>query len=555
MSRHEQGRMSGGRIARGRGRDLRLAGVVLGAAVLLEAIYVSRFSPFVTNDSAMHLNVSAALTDSLRGWDLGARFLEWNFWPSPNVLTDLVLAIGIEAVGPEWSERLVLLGYVIALPFATLYAVTSNRAASAWLALFALPLTFTLTFLYGFLNFSYSVVLFLVVAGFVLRIPAQMPRGRTAVLAALLLLAFFTHFVGFLAACLFVMLVLGARAAVQTAQRRTILVRGGAALIPGAALALVFVASSDSASVATWYRPTRGRLQELVTLTWGLVAYDDLEKLACVGLAVVLWGLIVLAAVRRRPWHERDPDTIGVALFAVLVALIELLAPEAVGSGGSFLTQRLALFPVYGALIWLARQDLRRSELMAGAVVAVAAAFSLAGVRNDELRQIERISADQAALTPCVQRDATIVQLDLARVPLGSAARIETLTNEAGRFAVARRGIDLANYQWTVPFSPQHFRPETDPYEYLAVGHAFHHVPPDVTFGRFERATGAGVDVVVLWARPAVTDAERTTKAFENFERSLRKRYHLYARSPLGWWEVWSKRPGTCARPRATASP
>jgi hypothetical protein len=243
-------------------------------------------------------------------------------------------------------------------------------------------------------------------------------------------------------------------------------------------------------------------------------------------------------------------------LFTVLLGVIELLAPEAVGSGGSFLTQRLALFPAYGALMWLGRQHLRRGELIVAATVAVVAAVGLGAVRHDELRHIELVAADQAAIVNCVPRGATIVQSNLADVTFGSAGRIDALTSETGRLAAERDGIDLANYNWEVPFLLQRFRPETNPYTYLAVGRRFHRVPPVLKFAEFERATRNSVDVVVLWARPRMTDAARRSSTWRRFDRSLRTRYRRTARSPLGWWEVWTRAPlsVTSVEPRDSPS-
>lgn len=403
--------------------------LVLGAAVFLEIAYILLFSPFVTNDMATHIGSSAAFVDSLAGFELGSRFLEWNPWPAPNLLAHLFLSVLIAAAGVESAEIIVLVVYVIALPFAALYAVRSTQEGSEWLAFFVLPLTFSFAFLYGFVNFSYSVVVFLVVAGFVLRTDARMTTRRSVALAALLVLAFFSHFVGYLAACLFVLAVIGVRAACLASRRRTILVHGAIALLPAAVLALIFVVSSESASDISWSGPTR-RVAGMVTLTWGTVSYDRLEIIFCLVAAAALWVLIARSALARRPWRERDPDTIALAVFTLSAALVTVAAPDAVGSGGSYLSERLVLFPVLGVLIWLSRQSLRTVHFVTGAAVAVVAAAGLALVRYDELREIERIADDLAVTIPCVGRQATMVQGNLADVRVGSAGRIDALTAE-----------------------------------------------------------------------------------------------------------------------------
>ena len=165
--------------------------LVLGVGVGLEIVYISLFSPFVTTDGAAHAGAAAALVDTVRGFELDGRFLEWNPWPAPNLLGNLLLAALLPVFGVEWALRLILAGYVVALPVATLYAVRAMRPGSAWLACFALPVTFSFCVLWGFFSFAYSIIAFLLTAGFLLRSPLRLARTRTAALAGLLLLTFF----------------------------------------------------------------------------------------------------------------------------------------------------------------------------------------------------------------------------------------------------------------------------------------------------------------------------------------------------------------------------
>lgn len=50
-----------------------------------QVAYLFIYSPFLTNDGAAHIGSAAALVDSLRGFELGDRFIEWNPWPAPSV--------------------------------------------------------------------------------------------------------------------------------------------------------------------------------------------------------------------------------------------------------------------------------------------------------------------------------------------------------------------------------------------------------------------------------------------------------------------------------------
>ncbi len=189
--------------------------------MFLEVVYVLLFSPFVTDDAALHIGSAAALGDSIiGGFDVADGFLEWNPWPAPSVVANVLLALLVPIVGVDWAERLVVIVYT--LPAATLYAVCGLHPGWGWLACFALPLTFSFTFIAGFFNFSYSVVAFLVVAGFVLRSPFRMTTGRTAALSALLLFTFFCHLVGYGVAVIFAVTVFAMRGLFHVELRATL---------------------------------------------------------------------------------------------------------------------------------------------------------------------------------------------------------------------------------------------------------------------------------------------------------------------------------------------
>ena len=75
----------------------------------------------------------------------------------------------------------------------------------------------------------------------------------------------------------------------------------------------------------------------------------------------------------------REEDALfGYATAALLIALV---APADVQSGGSYIPERLALFPVYGLALWLAAHDLPGRMAASAAVVSVLAAVALVTLR------------------------------------------------------------------------------------------------------------------------------------------------------------------------------
>ncbi len=514
--------------------------LVLAGALLLEVAYVLLFSPFVTDDGPLHVGSAAALLDSIGGSDPWGRFVEWNPIPAPAIVANLLLVGLLPIVGMEWAERLLVIGYVCGVPLATLYAVRAMRPGWTWLAFFALPLTFSYAFLTGFFNFSYSIIAFLLTAGFVLRVPDRPTNGKTAALVALLLLTFFCHLVGYAAAALFVILVFGMRAVFRPELRTTLVRHGVVALLPSVVLALVYVATSNSAEPTGFTAPWR-KVAGALTLEWGIVTFDSLEVVFCLAAASALGSLVLVAAFRKRPWRERNPNLLAVGVFTILVLLVAAVSPDTVGSGGAFITQRLVLFPAFSVLLWLAGQRLTRSHVLAASWIAIAAAAGLALVRYDDFRRLERIAVDLEPLIPCVEHGSTIVQANLTRVAFGTAARSDPLANESGKVAAATDGLDLVSADLAVDQWIQRYSRDKSPERHLVdQGKVLHDRPPPLNFDRFERATGENVDYVIVFGRRELAGEMLDSGVLRRFDTSLRDRYRLVARSEERWWELWA---------------
>ncbi len=219
----------------------RRALMVFSACVIAEVLFVLAFDPFPTVDTDTHLASARGLVDVVGGGSITtSRLLEWNAVPAPNLLPQLALTALVATVGPLWAERLILLGYVILLSLAAVWAIRPTRPGAMLLTLFVLPLTFNLSFLWGFLNFSYSIAAFLVVAGLLMRWEGRLSWSRALALASILVLVFFTHLVGYLEAALLAVCILGA--ACMLGDRRLVAsARAAIALAPGAALTLAFI--------------------------------------------------------------------------------------------------------------------------------------------------------------------------------------------------------------------------------------------------------------------------------------------------------------------------
>lgn len=538
-------------IARHPRRD-RLVLVALALSVLAEIVFLLVVPRYVTVDASTHLGGAALLRDVLQGTGaLHLRYVEVAPFLAPNILPEIGLGLIMLVLDPVAAEKLLQIAYVVLVPLALLYAVRSVRSSRDWIALLALPMTFTFAFQYGFYDFSFGVALFLVAAGFAWR-HRDVPRLRQATLFGLLaLLLYLTHVVAYAELALFLGVagawrvfrawrVSGARAA--TAAARTMLPMLLAAL-PSVALAAVFLLKTDTA-VPAHFHPLLFQAIGVIGLALGLATADRLEILVAGGLAVTLAGLLV-AAIRSRACASthalRDEDAL--LAYAGIALALAIVAPASVRSGGSFIPERLTLFPVYGIALWLAAADLRRWTVwIAGtAWLAVAAAFLL--LRLPTTLGLSAAAMEYESIAPCLALRSTMIQVNAASPPRpGSLARTDPFTEETGRIAAATHGHDLGNFEGSFPFFLFRNRPANDPFRWLVTSpDAFESVPPGVDLAAFGTRPDGTVDYVLVLGRPDATPETLAAPGWISLNGELNARYRRVAASASGLVEAWER--------------
>ncbi len=509
-------------------------GLLTAALLFAEVVFLAWIPQFVTVDAATHIGGAALIRDVLRGdGALHLGYVQLASFPAPNLLPELALSFVMLVIDPLAADKLLQISYVVALPIAMLYAIRSVRPASSWLIVLAFPMTFTFAFEYGFYDFSFGVVLFLVAAGYAWRRFAEPGSTlRAGVLLGLLAgLVYFTHLVAYAELILFIGTVgllrlaerhrEGGLSAVRAEVVRRLWLLIG--LAPSLLFAVVFLVATASGLPAHWH-PIPLQIAGVLGLGLGLAVIDRLE----LGLAALLaLSLLALALVVLRPrlrwtsaawWPRIGPRAHDALLaYAVVAAAAAMLAPSEVRSGGSFIPERLTLFPVYGLALWLAASGIGARAARAAVVAWAALAVAFFAVRMPTYLELSRMAEEYVSVAPCMAQGATMVQVNLSLPIAGSLARWDPFTEETGRLSALTYGHDLGNFEGSFPFFLFQNRPENDPFVYLATSATgFEDVPPGVDLDAYARRPGGLVDYVIVFGRP---DAEAGTLASADWKR------------------------------------
>ena len=478
--------------------------------------------------------------------------------PVPNLLTTGMLAALLPLLGPDWAEKAVVAGFVLALAGGLRYALRGVDRRAGWLAVAALPFAGSHLVAYGFYNFVWGVALSLVAMGVALRARGGWTAARTVALALLLLVTWSAHLLPEVAA----VGVVGALAVGRSLTTRASAGWGPALRRHAAGPAL---AIAPTVLLTGWYAlggggehgevvggPSVVRLGWLVSMYRPLVVGSWWELPSALLVAGTLIALLVVALRRNgAPVEGADAlaraDRTALGLATVLAALAVLVVPSRLGQEYGFLPDRLAWFPPLVLLLFCATRLPRRTtahRLVAGLLVLAATAAAL--VRLPTQLQDERTADELLSVAADIPPGSTFLVLHLdpyepALAPLPRAP--DPLRHVSSRLAIEAGAVDVGHYEAAFPYFQVRFTAEPgiraaiDPER-----EGVERVPPTVDLpaaGRdLDYVVVAGLDRAPGWVR----SDDRTSQVLDD----LRSGYEEVAVSgPSGYATVWRLRGAT----------
>jgi hypothetical protein len=489
--------------------------------IVVHLIPLWAFSYFPSQDGPAHLANATILREYHHPNCTAFRaYYVFNQNFTPNWAGHLVLA-GLTWLMPLLvAEKVFLSGYVILLPFAVRYAVSAIREDSKFLAVLAFPFVYNYTLHMGFYSFSYSLATFFFVSGYWLKHRERFRFRETVTLAVLLLVLYFGHMVSTVAA--FTEIVLMTTWAIlpqfagRARQQRLLLgtfrsalpqLRPLYALVPTIMLSALFLVQNRQGQLSWEDKPPlRTAVKDLFSLH-SLVSYEEREVWAARAVAALFAGIVVYLLLSRRValrltfWN-------GFVLLAAVYAGIYLIGPSAV-SNGSYIHDRMNLYPFLALILWFARPPYGPIARRSIQVLAVGLAGVLLGFHSMKYAELNDYIEEYLSGTPRVEPNTTLLPISFSQGgdtpgarPL--SLRINVLLNVPGYIAAERHVVDLGNYEASqTPLFPILFRPRFNPVEQLD------YAPLDSASGElrgiptallsYPRRTGGRIDYVLVW--------------------------------------------------------
>jgi hypothetical protein len=485
----------------------------VGVVLLVQFGVIASLDYFPTQDGPIHLEIAQLLN---RFWDHEAgtytRYLEVNPHLEPNWSVHLLLAGLLRLASWQDAERAIVLLCLTAWAAGSWFALRRVGDHTDLLLPLFLPVAANYLFHMGFWNFCLGVPL---AFAFAAAWPTRGERDRTGwVLLSLASLGlYFCHLVAFAAAwvmvaCGIVATVVGAtgspsgwRESLTTLRRQV--VPAILVALPGVLMALVFFGRQEKEVVERPIRLLWSSFTSLDSLASFSRSEQDLSRAFGV---VLLCGLAAALTVRLGSGRFRSSD--GFALATLTFTGLYFILPSGI-AGGGYLSQRLLLFAIVSALLWLAAQPLplaiRAALGLAGLVIWVPFVASHAA----SYRRLDQALQEFVAVAPTLDREATLLTLaaDETKLRLDGRTlsyRVDAFENAGGYLALARGGVDLVNYQAGRRYFPVRFRAGLDTSVSLIRGGGRHRGNlENVDIEGFERG-GGRVDYVYLFGFPHV---------------------------------------------------
>jgi hypothetical protein len=433
-------------VALRRGKILAAAFVAL-TLIQLVPIWSAHYLP--TADGPAHLYNAWILRGLLTGKApavIASHYaIDWR--PHPNWIGHVALALFLTVAPPLVAEKLLFSAIVVLFLSGAWILATAGGERGAVYAFLAFPFVYHQLLQTGFYNFSMSIAVWMIVAGYWWR-HRDRPDARTiATNAGLLLLCYFSHPMSTTLAIgeigLLWLLTLRGRL-VWTHARHLV------AFIPASLLMLWFVAQ-HSRQVVLDSRPLR-QLAEYLARTQILFTFHYRQLEAGKVLFAILMALAIATLVIERAGH-REED----AFLLVYVCFLGLFfwSPSAF-AGGGVITERLSLFVALSPLPWYSPRIPRMARI---AVVVAMSVFAIANAVYFTVRYRDASKITQeflSAISPVAPESVLLPLLFDRNAPDSYVGYFQHATAYA---AIDKHLVDLDNYEPETGYFPIKYVP------------------------------------------------------------------------------------------------
>jgi len=308
------------------------------------------------------------------------------------------------------------------------------------------------------------------------------------------------------------------------------------AFIPTVTLCAIFTLQKNvvthGLSISWDDKPSPKMLLNHLLSLYSLVSYDPWEvwvsrAFTCLFAAVIAY-LILSRNMNLRPTFRN-----GFLFVAAVYAVVYVVGPSEIG-GGSYIHDRLNLFPFLVLIVWFAAHSFGQSarRLIQGAAISITVA--LLGIHCLKYGELNNYLKEYLSGMRLIEPNSTLLPISFSQWGDSSngrplSLRIDLFLNAAGYIAKDRHIVNLGNYEaGQTNHFPTLFRPEINPAVQLRYAPLdsqrgeLRAVPTDIV--GYQERTGTRIDYVLVWG---VRNQHRNKKTPQLIFSQLEQHYEL----------------------------
>lgn len=464
---------------------------------------------FLTGDGPCHVYNSKVLLDITlnKSVDFYKEFYFINPNTDPNWLSHLILAF-LQMFLPGWlSDKIFVIGYIVAFCFSFRALLQVVAPPSSFLAILIIPFAVHHTFQMGFYNYSLSFVFcFLLIRHWLVR--HRWGKVNFGVVFFMLsLLLYFSHPIGYL----FAGLIIGALVLFNFLTDASNLKNFGKCLFqpwlwlfigfgPTLILFLNYISRKGLGVVPS--TDSFNYLQQRFFELTSLVALSDTENMWTTCISVLVWALFGFGLVNKlknRVLREND------AFLFVGLAAVGLYFFQPAGiAGAGVLSVRMQFIPYLFIILWMSTgtfsNRIKWIVLTMGfifgtcLVVVRFPVYSLASDAVEECMSAEPYLESESVILPlsfshngCTESDGLI------------ANRIWLFMHAMDYLGTAKPLVLLGNYEGNTGYFPLVWEANVNPFKHLSQESGIEAQPPCLDISNYEDFIERKIDYVITW--------------------------------------------------------
>lgn len=536
--------------------------ILFFVTIVLFIVPLWLFPEIPSQDGPSHL-AGAKILKEYNNEDAGI-FREFYSIPKeavPNWIGHVVLAISLNWISPETSEKIFLSGYVILFPVLFRYLLYGINPASTLLAFLSFPFIYNYLFHMGFYNFVWSIPLFFLVIGYWIRHRDNLSAVNVLVLSVMTLALYFSHIFSFALSGVTLGILeiwltgytVWTRAGIGRVSYiaeifREILPRAASAIVaylPSLVLAIFFVIQRKTLPIPTEHSFFHNfdmllSLYSLVSFEWNEIWLTRIIA----GCLYLCAGVFLFHKIRNRNIERYDGMIFVFLAFIILYFTFPdtlLVSPNGM-SGGGFVKPRIGIYPMLFLIIWIGAQQPMRKLSMGVVSVVLASSIILLGMNIKKYDEFSESLQEYRSALDLIEPNSSV--LPISFFEMGSdkptdtfSLKVDPFRHASEIFSAKKNVVVLSHYEGNMGYFPTDFRENRNPFRVFG---NFPGAPEKVDIVKYQEASNGHPDYVLLWMAPL-----RDSESWKRFPALLQVNEHfdlIFTSTPKGNMRLFQRK-------------